>query len=118
MNGIKGRTKPPKWDLQRVKKLTKEGKLFVQRKRALDFFQTAKEAIQAVKGAIEDLSDKDYAGHVEQIHDVLDVYGIRRGEEQGWMLKLCIDESEPEVAVVSFHPLERPLKTRGGTVKP
>jgi hypothetical protein len=36
---------------------------------------------------------------------VADVCGVvfRSG---GWYLKLCIDEEVPEVAIISFHPLE------------
>jgi hypothetical protein len=52
-----------------------------------------------------------------QTQDVCDVYGIVR-EADGWYLKLCIDEGVPEVAIISFHLLERPLRTNGGEIKP
>jgi len=49
---------------------------------------------------------------------VADVYGVAR-DEGGWYLKLTIiDEDGPEVLVISFHPLERPIKTNGGLVLP
>ena len=35
----------------------------------------------------------------------------------GWYLKLTVDDEMPEVAITSFHPLEAPLRTRGGEVK-
>ena len=46
------------------------------------------------------------------------MYGVRIADGSGWYLKITIDETVPEVAVISFHPLERPLKTNGGMVKP
>jgi hypothetical protein len=36
----------------------------------------------------------------------------------GWYLKLTVDEETPEVAIISFHPLEAPLRTNRGEVKP
>jgi hypothetical protein len=48
---------------------------------------------------------------------VADVYGVRfRGG--GWYLKLTVDDEMPEVAIISFHPLEAPLRTSGGEIKP
>jgi len=58
-----------------------------------------------------------YAETVELTWDVADVYGVQIDGE-GWYLKIAIDEEQPEVAVISFHPLERRLKTRGGWVNP
>ena len=62
------------------------------------------------------LSERDYA-HQSKQTDILDVYGVLR-VGGGWMLKICIDETIPEVAVVSFHPLEWPLRTNRGVLKP
>jgi hypothetical protein len=33
-------------------------------------------------------------------------------------VKLCIDHDTPEVAVISFHPPEHPMRTPAGVVKP
>jgi hypothetical protein len=62
------------------------------------------------------LTTKNYSDRSNQT-DILDVYGVVRAGG-GWMLKIYIDEKEPEVTVVSFHPLARPLKTNGGMLKP
>ncbi len=37
---------------------------------------------------------------------------------QAMIEQVTVDESVPEVAVISFHPLERPLRTNGGMVRP
>lgn len=49
--------------------------------------------------------------------DKADVYGIEV-EGCGWYLKVCIDENVPEATFISVHPLENPLRTNGGEVKP
>ena len=103
--------------MQRIKDLAKEGRLFVQRTRALDFFATLGEALQTARTTLLDLEISNFAHTVKMTYDVADVYGVVV-EGEGWYLKLTIDEQEPEVVVISFHPLERPLKTRGGILKP
>ena len=109
--------KQPYWSLDRVKDLVREEKLFVQKTRALDGFQTKEEAYAAIASVLLGLDQRDFAHTVELVWDKADVYGVTY-EEAGWYLKLCIDEEEPEVAVISFHPLEHSLKTQGGWVKP
>ena len=111
---MKGR---PHWPLARIQQLATKRKLFIQRTRALDFFPTPMEAFSAAKEVLTTLEIKSFAQTVKLTHDVADVYGVVI-EQHGWYLKLTIDETEPEVVVISFHPLERPLKTRGGMVKP
>jgi len=103
--------------MQRIKDLAKEGRLFIQRTRALDFFATLSEALQTARTTLLDLEISNFAHTVKMTYDVADVYGVVV-EGEGWYLKLTIDEQEPEVVVISFHPLERPLKTRGGILKP
>lgn len=109
--------KPAHWPLDRVKTLAAEGKLIVLRTRALEFFPTLREALEEVKCAVLQLDEKQFACSVKLTHDIADVYGVKRGCE-GWYLKLTIDDEGPEVVVISFHPLERPLRTRGGVLTP
>jgi hypothetical protein len=107
----------PHWPLQRVKDLVEEGRLFIQRTRALDFFSTLSEALKAARVTLLELDVSNFAHTLKMTYDVADVYGVMI-EGESWYLKLTIDEQEPEVVVISFHPLERPLKTRGGILKP
>jgi hypothetical protein len=109
--------KEPRWPLERVKELAKARRFFVQRTRALDFFPSFQAARTAVLGVLLELEIGSYAHTVQLTFDMADVYGIRV-EDRGWYLKITIDEQVPEVAVISFHPLERALKTRGGRVTP
>lgn len=80
-------------------------------------FATQDEAYEAVEVTIASLTIRSFAHTTVQTQDVCDVYGVVR-EGEGWYLKLCIDNAVPEVAVVSFHLLERPLRTNGGEVQP
>jgi hypothetical protein len=85
--------------------------------RALNFFDTMEAASEAVQLTVAGLTARAFAHSTQQTQDVCDVYGVLV-EGGGWYLKICIDELLPEVAVVSFHPLERPLRTNGGEVRP
>ena len=107
----------PRWPLERVKELAEAGQFFVQRTRALDFFPSPGEARAVARQVLLELKVSSFAHTVQLTFDVADVYGVSI-EESGWYLKITIDEQVPEVAVISFHLLERPLKTRGGMVKP
>src|SRR5580658_517368 len=91
--------------------------LFVQIDRARQFFASDAEAKDAVRGVIATLSTREFAESQHLTWDIVDVYGVRLAEA-GWYLKLTIDEDVPEVAVISFHPLQSPLKTNGGLVRP
>jgi hypothetical protein len=92
--------------------------LFVQVGRASAFFPNRKAAIEACRSAISSLTTKEFAETQKLTWDTADVYGVRMANGAGWYLKITIDEKVPEVAVISFHPLERPLKTNGGMVQP
>lgn len=92
--------------------------LFVQVGRARAFFRDRKSAIEACRQAIAVLTVQDFAETQKLTWDVADVYGVCADDGTGWYLKITIDEAVPEVAVISFHPLERPLKTNGGMVRP
>ena len=107
----------PHWPLERIKELAAEDMFFVQRTRALDFFPTLQEARKTVQNTLSALELSQFSHTVQLTYDVADVYGVTV-EEAGWNLKITIDEQVPEVAVISFHPLERPLRTRGGRVDP
>lgn len=100
-----------------MKELVATGHVFVQRTRALEMFETQDAAHAAVETTVADLTTRSFAHSTMQTQDVCDVYGVLR-EGEGWYLRLCIDESAPEVAIVSFHLLERPLRTNGGEVRP
>jgi hypothetical protein len=113
--------KTPRWDLARVQKLaTEPNGVFVQmgEKTKAAFNDSRKAATDAARATIAGLTVKAFAHSLEQTWDVCDVYGVKMADGSGWYLKLTVDEEIPEVAVVSFHPLERDLKTNGGTVKP
>ena len=66
---------------------------------------------------IRELKLSSFAETVELTWSVADVYGLKL-EGCGWYLKVTIDETEPQVLVISFHPLECPIRTNGGIVKP
>ena len=110
--------KVPHWDPARVKKLVAAGQFFIQKTRALMFIGgTIQEARQAAQEVIADLNIRSFAHTVALQGDTADVYAVRfRGA--GWYLKFCIDEERPAVSVISFHPLEYPMNTNAGEVKP
>lgn len=130
----------PHWSLDAVKRLASGRRLWVQKGRGVDFFSDARSAVVAACRAIASLGIGNFAHSQELTWYVADVYGFRHGEV-GWYLKLCIEgvkeetkdqedgeivqggaeEKEApgsEVLVISMHPLERPIKTNGGWVKP
>ncbi len=109
--------KGPHWPLERVKRLSADGKLFLQRTKALDSFESPRAAYEFAQETIRDLTERSFVESMQHTYDVMDIYGVRI-ETMGWYLKLYIDEEVPEVTVVSLHPLERAIKTRGGMVKP
>jgi len=111
------KAKIPHWPLSRVKELVAIGQVFVQRTRALDMFSTQEAAYAAVEETVAGLTARSFAHSTAQTRDVCDVYGVLR-EGEGWYLKLCVDDDVPEVAIISFHLLERPLRTNGGVIKP
>ncbi len=111
--------KTPHWDLNRVKTLAAApGGLFVQDTKASANFSSLVEAIVVVKATIGELTVRQFADTQTLTWDIADVYGVKMADGKGWYLKITIDETVPEVAVISFHPLLFPLKTNGGVVKP
>jgi hypothetical protein len=107
----------PYWPLERVKAIAAEsGRLQVKRGRAANFFSSMGDALACARETILALSERNYAVTKHQA-DVCDVYGVKI-EGDGWYLKLCIDESAPTVVVVSLHPLDHPIRTRGGLINP
>lgn len=111
----------PRYPLSRVKALAREGKLFVQRTRALESLAVERggyaAAMAFVARAIEALGEHDFVETVHLTWDVADVYGLRF-EDAAWYAKLYVDEKVPETTVISFHPLGRPIRRRGGWLKP
>lgn len=86
--------------------------------RAVSFFGgDRRAALAAVQRAIAKLTERAFVKTQQQTWDTVDVYAFKNEDGAGWMMKLYIDK-ETEVTVVSFHPLERPIKTNGGWVRP
>jgi hypothetical protein len=110
------KAKTPYWPLGRVKALAADGAIYVMRARARNFFTSELEVHEAVAATVASLTVREYSDKSDQT-DTCDVYGVVRAGG-GWMLKIYIDEKVPELTVVSFHPLERPLKTNKGMLKP
>lgn len=114
--------KTPFFALTRIRALAvAPNGLFLQRTRARDFLVikagTLQGAYSLAREVLMKLTESDFAETVMLSQDRADIYGVRLTNE-GWYLKLTIDEAVPEVAVISFHPLERPLRTNGGLVNP
>ncbi len=83
-----------------------------------DLFFTREEAVRWIREVIVDLRLADFAHTAELDVHVADVYGFLVGDH-GWYLKLTVaeDGDGSSVLVISGHPLERPLKTRGGWIQ-
>lgn len=111
------KAKKPYWDLERVKGLAANDRLVLSRTRALNFFEADETAVATAKDVIAGLSADRFAETLLQPAKC-DVYGVYIAGA-GWYLKLTIDPQPPEgLIVISLHPLERPLKTNTGMVKP
>jgi hypothetical protein len=111
--------RPPHWPLDDVKTTAAEHNgVLLKKTRALDFFHKPAVAYATARRVIADLTLSDFSESKQQQFDEwFDIYGIRIGSD-GWMLKFTIDESQPQVVIVSLHPLERPIRTNGGVVNP
>jgi len=98
--------------------MVEAGQFMIQQSRARVFLGGSfQEARTAIKEVIAGLTVRNFAHSLQLTWDLADVYGVRfRGG--GWYLKLTVDEETPEVAIISFHPLEAPIRTNGGEVKP
>jgi hypothetical protein len=108
----------PKWALSEVKALVADGCLLVTQ-RACEWYPTQSEAVLAVSEVIGALSGSNFAHNAVLANHVADVYGVVL-DGRGWYLKLSVTEDVDGrvVVVISFHPLERALRTRGGLVIP
>ena len=111
------KAKRPYWNLERVKALAASDLLVLSRTRALNFFEADDKAVATAKHIIAGLSADQFADTLLQPAKC-DVYGVQI-DGGGWYLKLTIDPQPPEgLIVISLHPLEKPLKTNTGMVKP
>jgi hypothetical protein len=109
--------KKGRWPLATVKKLVGDGRVAVTHS-ACDLFPSRTEALVTVCAAIEGLRGTDFAHRSQLALHEADVYGVRI-DDRGWYLKLTVVEDRGQlVLVISFHPLEEPLRTRGGMVEP
>src|SRR5262245_48828798 len=112
--------KGPHHPIDEVKKLVTAGAFMVMKGRGLSLLVpqlTYVEAMGFVPAAIQLLTIDNFYGTVQLTYDVADEYGINI-DGTGWYIKLCIDRDVPEVVVISFHPPERPMRTKAGMVKP
>jgi hypothetical protein len=92
----------------------------VMKGRALDLLVpplTYTAALGFIAAAIQMLTLENFYKSVHLTYDVADEYGLSI-EGVGWYIKLCIDRSVPELVVISFHPPQRPMRTRAGTINP
>ena len=111
------KAKKPYWDLERVKGLAANDRLVLSRTRALNFFEADDTAVVTAKHVIAVLTAGKFAETLLQPAKC-DVYGVEIAGT-GWYLKLTIDvQPLEELIVISLHPLEKPLKTNTGMVKP
>jgi hypothetical protein len=110
----------PHYPLDEVKKLVAAGAFMVMKGRALNLLVpplTYAQAIGFIATAIQMLSLDNFHRSVQLTHDVADEYGLNI-DGTGWYIKICIDRTVPEVAVISFHTPQFPMRTKAGTVKP
>ena len=111
------KAKKPHWDIARLQQLASAGQILLTETKAKASFPTFQAAQAAALEVIAGLHAGLFAETLRQM-TVCDVYGVAV-KGGGWYLKVTIDTGPPEeVIVVSLHPLERPLKTNTGMVKP
>lgn len=111
------KAKKPYWDIARLQRLASVGQMILTETKAKASFPTFRAAETSAREVIAGLGDGQFAETLRQT-TVCDVYGVNI-KGGGWYFKVTIDSGPPEeLIVVSLHPLERPLKTNSGTVKP
>jgi hypothetical protein len=111
------KAKKPYWDIARVQRLASAGQMVLTETKAKASFPTFQAAEATARDVIAGLHAGVFAETLRQT-TVCDVYGVTI-KGGGWYFKLTIDTGPPEeLIVVSLHPLERPLKTNTGTVRP
>jgi hypothetical protein len=112
------KAKTPHFALDRVKQMVEAEQFMIQQGRALVFLGGSfKEARAEMKEVIASLTLRNFSRSDQLTWDMADIYGVRY-RNGGWYLKLTIDEKAPEVAIISFHPLQSPLRTNSGEIKP
>jgi hypothetical protein len=112
------KAKTPHFAIGRVKQMVEDGQFMIQQGRALVFLGGSfKDARSAMREVVAELSLENFSHSDQLTWDMADIYGVRY-RDQGWYLKLTIDEQAPEVAIISFHPLQAPLRTNRGVLKP
>ncbi len=109
--------KRPHYSLERVQELVAQKKVWLMRRRALDMFDTPREAIAFAMRVTALMSEAHFSETVVLAVDKADVYGIRI-DDRGWYVKLYVDEAVPETTFISLHPLERAIMTNAGKVEP
>jgi hypothetical protein len=111
----------PNYDLEGFKAEVRAGNVHVYWSRAAAVIRerykcSQREARQFAKDAVLSLTARDYAHSIKtdagQVHDV---YGLIL-EEEGWYLKIEIKGSNGRPGIISCHPAEFDLQTRGGMV--
>lgn len=110
----------PHHSLDEVKQLVAAGDFMVMKGRALDLLVppfTYAAALGFIAAAIQMLTVDNFHKSVQLTYDVADEYGLTI-DGVGWYIKVCIDRMVPEVVVISFHPPQRPMRTKAGMVKP
>jgi hypothetical protein len=111
----------PCYDLEAFKTELRSDNFHVYKSRALDVIQrlrgcTKPQARRFARDAVLSLAADDFAHTLLHGNGQLqDVYGKLIAEE-GWYLKIEINVSDGEPGIVSCHPAEYDLGTRGGVV--
>lgn len=117
-----GRRVPgPHYDLEAFKEEVRAGNVHVYRGRALNIIRqlrgcSRETAARFAIDAVLSLTPNDYAHTLEVWGgQIQDVYGLVIHEE-GWYLKIEIHVGDGQPGIVSCHPAEYDLRTRGGIV--
>lgn len=114
------------YSLEEVKALVAVGTFSLKATRCRDsivehFGCTTKEAREKFQEMVAALTEKSFSETLEQrFGQKFDIYGLK-ADGAGWYLKIAVDinmDGEEEVVGLSCHPLERPIKTKGGQVTP
>jgi hypothetical protein len=115
------RAKGPAHDLEAFKAELRLDNFRVYRTRALDVVQRLRRcgkpaAREFIRQAALSLEAADYAHTLRHPNgQEQDVYG-KLIREEGWYLKIEISLVDGEPGIISCHPAEHDLDTRGGTV--
>jgi len=107
--------KKPFFSLLDVKKIARrQDGLHLSKTKAAASFSSFAMALVAARSMIEALTERDFV-ETKQQRDPCDIYVVVI-DTRGWYVKLTL--LPQQVILISFHPLERPLRTaRGHEVK-